>query len=213
MDVTSVDKYDVTGRPVISACFQATAVQLKRDIRTFLGSAEPSGFRGRIQENVTEKLHIQYSIVLDYSPKEISSSSRWTRPFTFQSPTQTKTNIIRITSAYNQICIYAAVCVWFDQNNENKEAGHRQVPELSEVDLAILTYHKDGTTSGDRMLVSRGTQCIAQVSQDAGDSAQGGKGQYCVTRPSIKSEGTWTLVWRDHTLPRSNPDSKFVCAL
>ena len=76
-----------------------------------------------------------------------------------------------------------SVCVWFDQNNENREAGHREVPELAEVDLANVTHRKDVTASGDRMLVSRGTQCFAQVSQDAGDSAEGGKGQYFVTRP------------------------------
>ena len=70
-----------------------------------------------------------------------------------QSTTQRKTNVIRITSAYNQLCIDAAVCVSGSiRTTKTKELVDRQVPELSKADLAILTHRKDVTASGDRML-------------------------------------------------------------
>ena len=36
-----------------------------------------------------------------------------------------------------------SACVWLDQNNQNKEALHREVPELSEADLTNLTLCED----------------------------------------------------------------------
>ena len=67
--------------------------------------------------------------------------------------------------------------------------------------LTTLTQRKDVTGSG------------AQVAQDAGFSAEVGKGKYFVARPSIKRRGICTLACWEYSLPRSNPDSKFVCAL
>ena len=61
----------------------------------------------------------------------------------FQCTTQTKTIVIRTVLAGNQLCTCAAVCAWFDQNNQHKEACHRELPELSEADLTKLTHRKD----------------------------------------------------------------------
>ena len=72
--------------------------------------------------------------------------------FHLQSLTQTKTIIVRTNLACNQLCIYAAVCAWFDQNNVyNKEGRHRGVPELSDADLTNLTHRKDLIALGDRL--------------------------------------------------------------
>ena len=115
----------------------------------------------------------------------------------FHSTTPTKAIIIRNISDCNQ----------------NKEARHRGGPELSTVDLTNMTHRKDLTTSGDRMRHSNESKTIALVSQEAGLSAEVGKGHFLVTRPSLNNEGRWVLVCREYTLPRSNPNSEWVCVL
>ena len=95
---------------------------------------------------------------------------------------------------------------------KNKDVRHREVPELSEADLTNVTHRKDRPlASGDRMRNSRHSNTIDQMSQDAGFSAEPGKSQYFVTRTSIKREGRWTLLCREHTLLRRKPDTKLVC--
>ena len=92
-----------------------------------------------------------------------------------QSTTDTKAIVIRTFCACNPLCL----CV---RTHQNKEARHRDVPELSEADLMNLTHRKDLTASGDRMRDSkRSNATTAQVSQVAGFSAEVGKGQYFVT--------------------------------
>ena len=76
-----------------------------------------------------------------------------------------------------------------------------------------LTHRKDQTASGDQMRDSEDSKYIGQVSKEAGFSAEVGKGQFFVPRPSIMNKRRWTVVCRGHTLPRSNPQSELVCAL
>ena len=87
--------------------------------------------------------------------------------------------ITRTILACSQLCIYAAVRVRFDQNNQNKKALHRDVPELHEADLTNLTHRKDlncfRETEGE---TAKNIKSIVQVSQDAGFSVECGKGQY-----------------------------------
>ena len=85
------------------------------------------------------------------------------RPFTFR-VRKTGTIVIRTIWARNQLCIYAAVCVWCDQYSQNKEALHREGPERSIDDLTILTHRKDLTASGDRMRDSEESKTIDKVS-------------------------------------------------
>ena len=68
------------------------------------------------------------------------------------------------------------MCVWFDQNNQNKELCHREVPELSVADLTNFTRRKDLTASGDGMRDSRDNKTIAQVSQEAGCTSEVSEG-------------------------------------
>ena len=49
--------------------------------------------------------------------------------------------MIRTMSACNQLCIYAAVCDWFDRYNRDEG------PELSTADLTNLTHREDLTAS------------------------------------------------------------------
>ena len=74
----------------------------------------------------------------------------------------------------NQLRIYIAVCMFgLIRAVKNKEARHREVPELSEADLTNVTHSKDSPlASGDRMRNSRHskakplTKCLKmQVSQ------------------------------------------------
>ena len=53
----------------------------------------------------------------------------------------------------------------------------------------------------------------AQVSQGAGFSPEVGKGHYFVTRLSINNSKGSTLVFKEYTLPRSDPNSQLVCFL
>ena len=73
------------------------------------------------------------------------------------------------------------MCVWLDQKNKDKEVFHREVPELSEADLTNLTHRRETEARQQRH-----SKTIAQVSQDADFSAEVGKGQHFVTRPSAK---------------------------
>ena len=91
-------------------------------------------------------------------------------------------------------CIYAALCVWFDQYISNMKACHREGPERSTDDLTKLTHRTDLTASRGRMRDSKHSKTSAQVSQVAGFSAGVGFSRYFLTRPSLKSEGRWTLV-------------------
>ena len=149
------------------------------------------------------------SMVLNLSLEEISNP-RAGRPFTFRARLKQRQSSFARFWVCNQICIYVAVCVWFDQD---REARHREVPELSGADLVNLTHRKDLSASGDRKRDSKHSKTIAQVSQEAGFSAEVGKGQYFATRPSINNDGRWTLVCRGHSLLLSNPNAKLVCAL
>ena len=128
----------------------------------------------------------------------------------FQSTSQTKTIIIRTMLACSQLCIHAAVCVcvcvWLDQYDQNKEARHREGPELSIDDLANFDHRKDPTAWGNRMRDNKNSKTMPQVSQEAGRSAEVGKGHLFATRPSVTREGRWTRVCRECTLPRSNPN-------
>ena len=49
---------------------------------------------------------------------------------------QTMTVIIRLILTCDQLCIYAAMCAWSDQNNQNKEVRHREVAESFEAHLS-----------------------------------------------------------------------------
>ena len=114
-----------------------------------------------------------------------------------------------------QLCIYAAACVLvLIDKSEVHEAGHREGPELSTEDFTNLTHRQDLTASGDRMRDSEDSITIADVSQEAGFSAEVGKKPIlCENRSSKKYAGRWTLAYREYTLPRSNPNSKLVCGL
>ena len=105
------------------------------------------------------------------------------------------------------------VCVWLDRHNQNKEARHREGPELSTDDLTNMTHRKDPTASGDRMRDNKDSKTNAQVSQETVFSAEVGKDQCFVTRLSFKNERRWTLVCRERTPPRMNPNSDLVCSL
>ena len=136
----------------------------------------------------------------------------------FQSITQTTIIIIHNDLACSQLCIYAAMCVWFDLNSQNQEALHGEVPQQSEADLVKSIHRKD--------LPFWETECetakkakLCSMSQDAGFSADTGKSQCFVLRPSSKIKWNWTLVWTEYTPPRDKRDSKFkmccviLCAL
>ena len=98
-----------------------------------LGINQPEN-GSRRQENghsILKKLHIQNFYGAEPFLKRDLKSKKGKETTYFLSTTQTKTIIIRTVFACNQLCIYAeCVCVWFDQNNQNKEARHREVPEL-----------------------------------------------------------------------------------
>ena len=173
-------------------------------------SNKPAGDWNRIARKMTQKLE-ETSHPIFYCAESFLKPDLKSKKGT--NTTQTQISIIRTILACNQLCICAAVCVCLDQSNQNKGARHREVPELCEADLTNLTHRKDLTVFGDRMRDSKDHKTIAQVSKEAGFSAQGGKGQYFVTGPSIKREGQWTLVCEECTLLRDNPDSKLVCAL
>ena len=68
-----------------------------------------------------------------------------------QSTTQTKTSIIRIVLACNQLCSRVTVCDWFDQYNRNQETHRREGLELPTEDLTNLAHRKDLTASGNWM--------------------------------------------------------------
>ena len=89
--------------------------------------------------------------------------------------------------------MYAAVCVWFDQYNHNRGASHREGLKFSIEGVTNWTHRKDVTASGDRMRDSEDSKTIALVSQEAGFSAEVGKGQSFVTRLSMKSEGRFGM--------------------
>ena len=65
------------------------------------------------------------------------SNGAWDR-----NTTQTKTIITRAILACNRLCIYAAVCGWFDRYNRKEEAHRREGLELSTQDLTKLTHRK-----------------------------------------------------------------------
>ena len=122
----------------------------------------------------------------DFSRQEMSSPRRASRPLISKVPPRQQTT--RSILAYNQLCIYAAVCDWFDRNNRNQAAHRRECREHSKEDLTNLAHRKYVTASGNRMRDNEeNLKTIAQVSQGAGFSAKVGKGQCFVTRPSIKS--------------------------
>ena len=67
-----------------------------------------------------------------------------------------------------------------------------------------------------KIVTANGSITMTEVAVDVRDldtfvTAEVGKGQFFVTRPSINSDESWTLVCREHTQRRDNPDSKFVC--
>ena len=95
--------------------------------------------------------------------------------------------------------IHAAVCAWFDQNNE---ARHRQVPELSETDLTNLTHRKDLTASGDR----------TQVSQDAGFLAEVGR-RPILCDQNLKGRKIYTCLERARTSSRQSRFQSGVCSV
>ena len=109
------------------------------------------------------------------------------------------------TKTCNQVCIYAAVFVLFDPHNQNKEARHGKVPELSEADLTNLTHRKDVTASGDRIRDHREPKTIAQVSQDAGFTTELGKGFFFCDSTSDKEQMELdTCLQRVHTTTRQS---------
>ena len=105
------------------------------------------------------------------------------------------------------------MCVWFDKLNRNSEARHREGRELSSDDLANLHTDKIQQLLVTGCETAKTAKSIAQVSKKADCSAEVGKGQFFVTRPSIMNESRWTVVCRGYTLPRSNPHSELECAL
>ena len=130
-----------------------------------------------------------------------------------QSTTQTKLFIMRTILICNQLCIYFVVWIWSDQIKQKKEACHREGLVLSEVDLTNLIYRKGLTASRDWVRDSKDNKIISQMSQDAAFSTEVCKVQLFATRPSIKNEVSWTLVCRELTQSRDNPDWNLVCAL
>ena len=81
--------------------------------------------------------------------------------------------------------------------------------------ITSWTWHTENvlTAPGNRMWDNEDSKTIAQVSQEAGFSANVWKGQYFVTRPSIDNSEGSTLVCKEYTPPRSDPNSQLVCAL
>ena len=76
------------------------------------------------------------------------------------------------------------------------------------------TFHRrphEPDTVGSRMRDNADSKTSAQVSQEAGFSPEVGKGQYFVTRLSINNSKGPTLVFKEYTLPRSDPHSQLVC--
>ena len=126
----------------------------------------------------------------------------------FQSSTQAKTMIIRTLLLCNQFCIPAGecVCVWFDQYNRNKEAFHREEPELSTDDLTNLTHRKDLTASECETVKTAKPLLKCHKREVSHQTLAKASTLW------IKNEDRWTLVCREYTLPRSNPNSKLVCA-
>ena len=145
-------------------------------------------------------------------PKKDLKSKKGRQTIHSQCTTRTNTIFIRSILACNRSCIYAAMCDWFDRNNQNQEGHRRESPELSTEDLTNLTHQKDLTASGNRMRDNEDSKTIAPVSQEAGLFSRSWKRTIFVTRLAIKNEGRWTLVCREYTLPRSNRHSHFICA-
>ena len=155
--------------------------------------------------------------MLNLSGKEISSPPEKGKvTIHIQSPTRAKTIVICTILTGNQSCIYVAVCAWYDQNNQNKEARHREVPELSEADLTNLTYRKVLTASGDRMRDSSEAKTMLKCHKMQVFQHNLAKAN-TLTRPSFfKKEGKLTLVFREYTLLAAIQIQKvafFFCAI
>ena len=109
--------------------------------------------------------------------------------------------------------MYAAVCDWSDRYYRDQEAHLREGQELSTEDLTNLTHRKDLTALGSRMRDNEDSKTISQVSQEAGFQHKLEKGQYVVTRLSIKKSEGSTLVFKEYSLLRSDRDTQLVCDL
>ena len=121
-------------------------------------SDQPAGEWNRVARKMTQRFEETPHPIFccaELFLKGDLKSKKGKKTIHFQSTSPTKTLVIRTIFACNQLCIYAAVCVLLDQNNQNKEALHRGVPELSEADPTNLTHRKDLPASGDRVRDSK----------------------------------------------------------
>ena len=180
-------------------------------------SNKPNGAWDRIARETTqifeEASHPIFHCAELFSTGDVMSK-RSRQTVHFQSTTQTKTIIFHTFLACSQLCIYAAVCDWFDRCNRNQEDHRREGLKLATAHLTKLAHRKGLTASGNRMRDNEvNCKIVAEVSQEAGVSTELGKKQCFVTRLSLDDSEGSTLVRREFALPPSDRNSHLLCAL